>query len=260
MPEGSPDDTGCLLFGILPVYHGARARYHYFQCLQLLLRKQIVALISLWNLPPEFEVSLFDFYDFYSPHIRQTICRDVWAVHLSLLPSPPPAEPYFHLQETQGKTQPIRQDTAIPIIDTPPDGENLSEEQGQSEESSSSESSDGEENEDPEIAALLRENSASGSSDDDDRSIVNPTSKLSDASPREMGKRSLQNQYDSPASNVAVLTLACWMMRIPVMCADFRKSDIYPPNFLHLTIDIVAGLSSCTNCLTSIPFRCFLLN
>ena len=41
------------------VYHGPRARYHYFQCLQLLLRQQISALTSLWKLPPEFEVRFY---------------------------------------------------------------------------------------------------------------------------------------------------------------------------------------------------------
>jgi len=40
----------------LLVYHGARGRYHYFLCLQLIFRKQIAALIQLWDLPPEFEV------------------------------------------------------------------------------------------------------------------------------------------------------------------------------------------------------------
>jgi hypothetical protein len=40
-----------------PVYHGDRARYHYFQCLQLILRHQVKALVGLWKLPPEFEVS-----------------------------------------------------------------------------------------------------------------------------------------------------------------------------------------------------------
>ncbi|KAL4076065.1 hypothetical protein J3A83DRAFT_4357184 [Scleroderma citrinum] len=38
------------------LYHGERARFHYFQCLQVLFRKQVAALITLWNLPPEFEV------------------------------------------------------------------------------------------------------------------------------------------------------------------------------------------------------------
>ena len=40
------------------VYHGARGRYHYFLCLQLILRHQIVALTKLWELPPEFDVEL----------------------------------------------------------------------------------------------------------------------------------------------------------------------------------------------------------
>lgn len=39
-------------------YHGKKARYHYFQCLQWLLRKQIEVLIDLWKLPPAFEVSV----------------------------------------------------------------------------------------------------------------------------------------------------------------------------------------------------------
>lgn len=38
------------------VYHGARGRYHYFLCLQLILRHQIAALTKLWELPLEFEV------------------------------------------------------------------------------------------------------------------------------------------------------------------------------------------------------------
>ena len=38
------------------VYHGARARYHYFACLQVLLRKQAKVLMEAWKLPPEFEV------------------------------------------------------------------------------------------------------------------------------------------------------------------------------------------------------------
>lgn len=38
------------------VYHGERARFHYFQCLQLILRMQVQALIKLWGLPKEYEV------------------------------------------------------------------------------------------------------------------------------------------------------------------------------------------------------------
>ena len=49
-----------LQFIPLIVYHGDRGRYHYYQCLQLLLRLQIKSLTAAWHLPPEFEVrSLF---------------------------------------------------------------------------------------------------------------------------------------------------------------------------------------------------------
>jgi len=41
---------------IFVVYHGTRGRFHYFVCLQFILRKQIAALIRLWDLPAEFEV------------------------------------------------------------------------------------------------------------------------------------------------------------------------------------------------------------
>ena len=33
----------------------------------------------------------------------QAICRDLWALHLSLLPTPPSPEPYIHAQELRGE-------------------------------------------------------------------------------------------------------------------------------------------------------------
>ena len=47
--------TPSLNISIHVVYHGARGRYHYFQCQQLILRRQINELRALWDLPPEFE-------------------------------------------------------------------------------------------------------------------------------------------------------------------------------------------------------------
>jgi RNA polymerase I-specific transcription initiation factor RRN7 len=149
-------------------------------------------------------------------------------LHLSLLPNPPPAEPYYHLLETQGNTQTATQRPSIPSAkkaQIPSDGTNTSQEQDELRDSSSSDSSgDDEENEDAEMAELLRENSASDSSDED--GVIEPGKKLSETT-RRVRKKSL-NQYDSPASNVAVLMLACWTMRIPVMCADFRKLVVHP--------------------------------
>lgn len=47
-----------LILARVEVYHGERARYLYFQCLQVLLRMQIETLVELWRLPAEFEVCL----------------------------------------------------------------------------------------------------------------------------------------------------------------------------------------------------------
>jgi RNA polymerase I-specific transcription initiation factor RRN7 len=163
-----------------------------------------------------------------STHIGQTICRDIWTIHLSLLPNPPPAEPYFHLQETQCETQTNIQKATIPNskrTQTLPDEGKTSREEDEHGSSESS-SEDEEDEEDPEMAQLLRENSASGSSDDD--GVVDPALKRSENSTRRAWKKGLLSRYDSPASNVAVLMLACWTMRIPVICADFRKSVIHP--------------------------------
>ena len=155
----------------------------------------------------------------------------------------------------QGATQTT---SVIPNANTPPDDGSTSPEEDKIKESSFSESSsEDDENEDPEMAALLRENSASGSSDDDD--IANPTLKLSEIPTRQMRKKGLLNRYDSPTSNIAVLVLTCWMMRIPVTCADFRKSAIHLLNISNLATDVVAGSSSCMNCRISILFHYFLL-
>ncbi|KAH8830488.1 hypothetical protein DL96DRAFT_1593150 [Flagelloscypha sp. PMI_526] len=56
------------------LYHGMKARRLYFQCLQIVLRHQIQDLTKLWHLPPEFE----------------SVCRELWALYLSVLPEPVP--------------------------------------------------------------------------------------------------------------------------------------------------------------------------
>lgn len=93
------------------VYHGARAQYHYFQCLQLLLRKQVKALVEAWDLPPEFEVSSLcpdktnypdRCFHVTLDFVLKVICRDIWTLYLCLLPSPPPPEPLLYEQDIEG--------------------------------------------------------------------------------------------------------------------------------------------------------------
>ncbi|KIJ70044.1 hypothetical protein HYDPIDRAFT_79247 [Hydnomerulius pinastri MD-312] len=178
------------------LYHGERARFHYYQCLQLLLRKQVAALIALWSLPPEFE----------------TVCRDLWALHLNLIPNPPSAEPFHHSQEQNR-------------VEREPDGtpsrqRSRSRPRNEDAPADDSSSSSDEEGLDPEIAVLLQENSEISSSSDEG-------SPNDEGNPRSRNKRHTQaknpfvSRSDRPENTIAVLLLACWTIRLPVVYQDF---------------------------------------
>ncbi|KAF8974480.1 hypothetical protein BDZ97DRAFT_1935346 [Flammula alnicola] len=208
------------------LYHGARGRYHYFLCLQLILRKQIGALVKLWDLPAEFEL----------------VCRDIWALHLSLLPDPPPAEPYHHhAQGTRaGEEGPNGVKEKSPL-DPMKEKDELSPASDDSEESEGENGErrekdddlhpkvdeeeevvddEEEDDEDSELDALMRENSdLSSSSSDGDGTHKPPTRKKF----RRKGKARGRSSYESPVSTVSVLVLACWTLRIPVMIRDLTK-------------------------------------
>lgn len=114
--------------------------------------------------------------------------------------------------------------------DSQPQEGNISDEQNELVESSESSSSDDGDNEDPEMAELLRENSAPDSSSDE--GLADMTSKAPAPVTQKTRTRGSLERYDSPASNIAVLIVACWTMRIPVVCADFRKYAILPPTLI----------------------------
>ncbi|PPR07036.1 hypothetical protein CVT26_005237 [Gymnopilus dilepis] len=185
------------------LYHGARGRYHYFQCLQLILRKQIAALTALWDLPPEFAV----------------ICRDVWALNLSLLPDPPPAEPYHHAQENR-VADPTAAKDGQDAADSPK-AKQASDGDGGEDEAEDDEEKDDEkleDEEDSELEALMRENSEISSSSDDEGGDV-PHAGPSMRYRKDKGRLA----YESPMSTIAVLVVACWTMRIPVLYSDFTR-------------------------------------
>ncbi|TFK55944.1 hypothetical protein OE88DRAFT_1621636 [Heliocybe sulcata] len=191
------------------LYHGPRAHYHYFQCLQLIFRKQVAALTRLWDLPAEYE----------------TVCRDLWVLHLGLLPSPPSAEPYHHAREQQGDRPPEARVTSLQTprpTQTPTEGASDSEDEGRKQaadhSSSSSESSDAES--DPEMAALMREASETSSSEDEDAREKPPQP---DSAAKRTGKHRTYSKYDAPVNTIAVLVLACWTLRLPVVYNDFVK-------------------------------------
>ncbi|EMD40759.1 hypothetical protein CERSUDRAFT_130984 [Gelatoporia subvermispora B] len=207
----------------LQLYHGERARFHYFQCLQLVLRMQISYLAESWNLPPEFE----------------TICRDVWSLNLSLLPKPPPPEPLIYLRDGVGDTRPTVASTSSSKRPYPDDGNDVDQaheddslmiEQRRSESPSSSSSSSSEdEGDDPIMSDLMREASVISTSSDEEEENTGPQ-----PPPQVVKKKKTLRQYDRPDSTVAVLVLACWTLRLPVVYMDFvRLIEAYELPYLE---------------------------
>ncbi|KIJ05237.1 hypothetical protein PAXINDRAFT_103858 [Paxillus involutus ATCC 200175] len=183
------------------LYHGQRARFHYYQCLQLLFRNQIAALVALWDLPSEFE----------------TICRDLWALHLNLIPNPPPAEPFHHSQEQDGyKLEP---DEAKSMHSSPgkprTEGHTNSQENTAAMFDASSSSSD-DERLDPEIAVLLQEDSEISASDEGSDDEEGRPNKMHTET-----KNPFVSRADRPENTISVLVLACWTVRLPVVYRDF---------------------------------------
>lgn len=195
------------------LYYGARAQYLYFQCLQLLLRKQVAALVRIWKLPSEFEI----------------ICRDLWALHLSLLPSPPPPEPLLHKQSTRGHprdggsklvgSKKRRSKSSLTAADDKEAVEMEEISPGQSN-ANTFESDDSEEDSEmDELLLLFSESSLSEDDrDDDDNMQLRPK-------PEGSGQRSDMFVRNGPARNVALLMVAFWTLRLPIIYMDLIRFD-----------------------------------
>ncbi|KAH8999102.1 hypothetical protein EDB92DRAFT_2005820 [Lactarius akahatsu] len=193
------------------VYYGARARYLYFQCLQLLLRKQVAALIRIWKLPSEFEI----------------ICRDLWALHLSLLPSPPPPEPLLHKQATRGRpsdggsksVDSKKNKKSSPTADDKNAAGMEKISPGQSNANTASESDSDEDSDMDELLFLFSESSLSedDGGDDDSRQPL--------PKPEGSGQKFDTFARNGPASNVALLVVACWTLRLPIIYMDMIRFD-----------------------------------
>jgi len=247
------------------LYHGERARFHYYQCLQLILRLQVKTMIDVWKVPPHFE----------------NVCRDLWALHLTLLPNPPLAEPYFYHREALGtddtatntstkwssgvakevpKTPPETKghdDSAI-STDADSDSDNDSDSSSRALFSLSPDkaSEDEEEDEDdPELERLLREASEPLSSDEDEDVYADAKQAKPDVH-ADTGKKRKSRTYDHPINTIVVLMVACWMIRVPIMYMDLIRSiKLYEIPYLdpirllplgltrHLTKQMVQALS-----------------
>ncbi|KDQ12748.1 hypothetical protein BOTBODRAFT_112506 [Botryobasidium botryosum FD-172 SS1] len=200
------------------LYHGERARFHYFQCAQLILRKQVVALTCAWKLPPEFEA----------------LCRDIWSLHLALLSKPPPPEPYFYAREQRGEHDSPKSTQSLEGNETRGNDGHDTDTDIQGEAGDTAEAnlhsfmseilgenpaalSDAKKN----LDKLAREIESSAGSEDAEGE--------DDGEEREerqwQGKRWQRNDFERPAANIAVLVLACWMMRLPVVYMDFTPEN-----------------------------------
>ncbi|KAJ8481779.1 hypothetical protein ONZ51_g5780 [Trametes cubensis] len=160
---------------------------------------QVSALTRLWQLPPEFEM----------------ICRDVWALHLALLPNPPSPEPLLHEQDTvvtgsspsKGKqtarqsAKPGESDDEGAAIDRDDTDKDEDKDEERSSRSSSSGSDTDGSDRDSELDELMRENSETSSSDEGEhRGTPKPRSAA-----RVRKKR------------------PCWTLRLPIMYMDLVK-------------------------------------
>ncbi|KAI6003773.1 hypothetical protein EDD15DRAFT_2220097 [Pisolithus albus] len=188
------------------LYHGDRARFHYYQCLQLLLRKQIAALISLWSLPQEFEM----------------ICKDLWAMHLILIRDPLPAEPLQHAREMKGPAPGIHMERSDMF-----DAKGFEDDQQDPGVGYSS----NEHSTDSELEALLQENSADSSTAEDE---VQPARKKYHAKLSTW----FVGRSDRPENTIAILVLACWTMRLPVIYMDIINAieDYSVPYLDHVRL------------------------
>lgn len=117
------------------------------------------------------------------------------------------------------------------------------------------EEEDGDSELDSELEALMRENSEnSGSSssenEGDSTSQAGEGTSLTKVTDNRV-KRGSRNRstYETPVNTVAVLVVACWMLRIPVMYRDFNRC-VQPIRIVNDYIDDTIDSLNFMNCLT----------
>ncbi|KAK2466277.1 hypothetical protein APHAL10511_001919 [Amanita phalloides] len=172
----------------LQLYHGAKGRYLYFQCLQSLLKLQVSTLIKLWSLPAEFEV----------------VSRDIWALNLCLLSNPIHGDAdEAHVAEGEDEQlakEPVREERSTSDQGTMHTYER-------------------------DIDRLLDEDSeslSSGDSEDDSEGGELPAAQISATAQRKGGIKGRRAE-EGPASTIAIIVVTCWLLRIPVMYQDFAR-------------------------------------
>ena len=166
---------------VTPDYYGERADFHYLACLQVLLRKQVAAIVKLWSLPPEFEA----------------ISRDVWSLALTLKGEVPHIDDGIDEYEVGERARAVKSD----------------------EDDSEGDTSDSEESEteNSDAGVIERLDRLSEDGDSDAEQPLNgpqPTMRL-------RGK-GFASRFPY-CTNVAILLVSCWILRLPVIYPDILK-------------------------------------
>jgi RNA polymerase I-specific transcription initiation factor RRN7 len=145
----------------------------------------------------------------------------LWALHLSMLPCPPP-EPLLYNQDyasDDGSKKPtMNSSTAEDEKSADSKGKRVyPKEPGVS----TSESDGSQLEDDSEMDEMLRALSESSSSDNDkDDDTGQPR-------PKPEGRRRTSNTFgrNGPVSNIALLMVACWTLRLPIKYLDFIRLE-----------------------------------
>ncbi|GAW07161.1 rexo1 protein [Lentinula edodes] len=228
------------------LYHGALGRYLYFQCQQLILRKQISALITLWNMPKEFEVN----------GVQRLMGS---ASKLIARPSPIgtvlrcSSNTFFYTKLGKGPSSPLPSDSPSSSSsehDVPGDAKDSDDDDDQDSGVGGvgkKRSEEQEDSEDSEMAELMRENSES--EDDDDSELNDADSKgQRRGEAGEKRRKRGHSAHEGPVNNLAVLVVACWTLRIPMMYSDIiRHITLYDLPYLDpvrlLPMEMVSHLT-----------------
>nr|GAT59923.1 predicted protein [Mycena chlorophos] len=171
--------------------HGNKGRFFYFQCLQLVLRHQVAVLIEKWALPSEFEV----------------VCKDLWTLHLSLLQDPIPEE--MADESGEEELELVENSDMLPTIAEDLPGIKIL--------TDDDKSSEGDAENDAEIDQLLAENSESESENDDENA---DTTYIEGEPTKKKKQRHRRHQQELVANTLAILVLAFWTLRIPILYRD----------------------------------------
>jgi len=138
-----------------------------------------------------------------------------------LLPNPPPPEPYIFAQANRdGAEDDVDETTTITNLpELKPESEGQSWLPGEKldQTAGNQDYQDSEKDDDSDLEELMRENSelSCSSEDSGQENQLRVT--------KDTGKNRKRYAYEGPASTIAVLVVASWIIRIPALYRDFLK-------------------------------------